>query len=85
MLKILANPDADEEGRLEWMRTRPFPAIDDNLSSEDSGSTAALGPSSAKADRGLADQKANRTSTRRGAPKAAAAEAAEASGTPIST
>lgn len=31
MLKILANPDPDEESRLEWMRTREYPPIDDDM------------------------------------------------------
>ena len=35
MRKILANPDPDEESRLEWMRTRQFPPIDDGLSYPD--------------------------------------------------
>ncbi|MET0966458.1 MAG: ribbon-helix-helix domain-containing protein [Nakamurella sp.] len=32
MLKILAIPDPDEESRLEWMRTREFPPMADDLS-----------------------------------------------------
>ena len=32
ILKILASPDADEESRLEWMRTRQYPPMDDDLS-----------------------------------------------------
>lgn len=32
MLKILANPDPDEASRLEWMRNREYPPIDDDLS-----------------------------------------------------
>ena len=34
MRKILANPDPDEESRLEWMRTRQYPAVDDDLNYE---------------------------------------------------
>jgi Arc/MetJ-type ribon-helix-helix transcriptional regulator len=35
MLKILASPDPDEASRLEWMRTREYPPIDDGLSYPD--------------------------------------------------
>ena len=35
MLKILANPDPDNESRLEWMRTREYPPIDDDMHDED--------------------------------------------------
>ena len=35
MLKILANPDPDEKSRLEWMRTRQYPPIDDDMSYPD--------------------------------------------------
>ena len=35
MLKILASPDAEEESKLEWMRTRQFPPVDDDLSYPD--------------------------------------------------
>jgi Arc/MetJ-type ribon-helix-helix transcriptional regulator len=35
MLKILASPDPDEASRLEWMRTREYPPIDDHLSYPD--------------------------------------------------
>jgi len=35
MLKILASPDPDKASRLEWMRTREYPPIDDDLSYPD--------------------------------------------------
>jgi Arc/MetJ-type ribon-helix-helix transcriptional regulator len=35
MLKILANPDPDDESRLEWMRTREYPPIDDDMHYDD--------------------------------------------------
>ncbi len=35
MLKILASPDPDEASGLEWMQTRAFPPIDDDLSYPD--------------------------------------------------
>ena len=35
MLKILASPDPDEASRLEWMRNREYPPIDDDLSYPD--------------------------------------------------
>lgn len=31
MLKVLANPDPDGDSRLEWMRTREYPPIDDDM------------------------------------------------------
>ena len=41
MLKILASPDPDEASRLEWMRTRQYPQIDDDLSYPDEQHAAA--------------------------------------------
>lgn len=41
MLKILAHPDPDADTRLDWMRTRQYPSIDDDLTYDDTEHTAA--------------------------------------------
>jgi hypothetical protein len=69
MLKILANPEPDEESRLEWMRARDYPPIDDDMNYDDGGATAAQ-PVTAAAVRGRARANGIPASTRTRAPKA---------------
>ena len=49
MLKILANPDPDQESRLEWMRTRDYPPMGDALGYDDAERPAESAPDGAAA------------------------------------
>jgi len=73
MLKILANPDPDADSRLEWMRAREYPPIDDDLS-YDTEHTAAEPDPDATANAVGAREGTNRSAAigpRSSAPKAA--------------
>lgn len=94
MLKILANPDPDEESRLEWMRTRDYPPMDDALGYGNAERAAESAPDGAAAVREWAAKNGITTSVN--APKAATktrrtprtgtfVKATKAAGTKIST
>ena len=72
LLKILAIPDPDEESRQEWMRTREYPPMDDDLSYDTENTATEPAPApKATTTRSSAAQTAV-TTTSRGTSKAAA-------------
>ena len=70
MLKILASPNPDEESRLEWMRTRDYPPMDDDPGYDDAAADAR---SASATGREWAAK--NSISTSSSAPRAAAIKA----------
>lgn len=73
MLKILANPESDEESRLEWMRTRDYPPMDDALGYGNAERAAESAPDAAAVRKWAAK---NGITTSVNAPKAATKPAA---------